>query len=151
MRSPRNSWNAAVSRADRLVVVRPQAVEHGVAELVVDDVGRQARVDASLVAVEVVELQRLAGPVVIGVLAVAGMRHHDQPVALERPADAAAEPEAALEEVERVLQRRPDAQLMKLESFDRVAVERRAVRRADSNSSLRSQTAGGVSVLLVES
>ena len=92
--------------------MRPQAVEHGVAELVVHDVGRKAGKDRALVAVEPVELQRLAGTVVVGVLAVSGVRHDDQPVALERPTDPAAEPEAALEEVERVLNDRPDAQLM---------------------------------------
>ena len=32
-------------RHDRFDEVRPDAVEHGVAELVVDDVGRQARVE----------------------------------------------------------------------------------------------------------
>ena len=53
---------------DRFVVVRADAVEHGVAELMIDDVGRQAGIDAlarSLLAgIEIVELQRLALAVV---------------------------------------------------------------------------------------
>ena len=99
-----NSWNAAVSGRTDFDVVRADAVEHGVAELVIDDVGRQAGVDTLLAAIEVVELQRLALPVVVGVLARAGVRNDDQAVAFEAPGDAAAEAEAALEEVERTLQ-----------------------------------------------
>ena len=112
-------------RVDRLVVMRAQPVEHGVAELVVHDVGGQTGEDGALVAVEPVKLQRLAGPVVIGVLAVPGVRHDDQPVALERPTDSAAKREAALEEIESVLHDRPDAELMILIKVFRFSIEDR--------------------------
>ena len=98
----------------RLDEVRPDAVEHGVAELMIDDVGREAGVDALLAAIEIVELQRLALPVVVRVLARAGVRHDDQPVALESPGNAPPEPGPAFEEVERALDDRPDVDLMEL-------------------------------------
>jgi hypothetical protein len=114
-------------RTDRFVEIRPQAVEHRVAEFVVHDVGGKAGVDASLVAVEPIELERLAGPIVIGVFAVTGMRHDDQAVTLERPTDPSAKREAALEEIERVLNRGPDAELVILEERDRLSIEDGAV------------------------
>ena len=40
-----------------LVVVGPHAVEHGVPELVVDDVGREAGVDGGIITCEIVELK----------------------------------------------------------------------------------------------
>ena len=139
-------------RADGLEVIGPQAVEHGVAELVVDDVGGQAGEDRALLAVEPIELQRLGGPVVVGVLAIAGVRHDDQPVALERPADPAAEPGAALEEIQRVLNDRPDAQLMVLIELLRLVIENGLpVGRQIAVLSSRFQIAGGVSTFLVAS
>ena len=35
-------------RSDDFVVMRPQTVEHGVAEFMIDDVGREASVDTPL-------------------------------------------------------------------------------------------------------
>ena len=125
--------------------MRPDAVEHGVAELVVDDVGRQARVDALVAAIEVVELQRLALPVVVGVLAGAGVRNDDQPVALEPPGNAAPEAEPAFEEIERALHDGPHIHLVELRRLGVAPIERRAVRGQEASRSL-SQRAGGASV-----
>ena len=74
--------------------------------------------------VEVVELQRLAVAVVEGVLAEAGMRDDDQPVALERPWDRASQADGILEERQRTLQQRPDAHLVELERVDGALVDR---------------------------
>ena len=62
-------------------------------------------------AVEIVELKRFAVAIVKGVLAITGMRHDDEPVALEAPFDAPTKSEAILKEIERVLKRSPDIHL----------------------------------------
>ena len=63
--------------ADALHEVRPHTIQYRVPELVIDNVGRQAGVDALVAIVEVVELQRLAGAIVERVLTVTGMRNDD--------------------------------------------------------------------------
>ena len=112
---------------DGFVVMRANAVEYGMAKLVIDDVGREAGVDAlaraPLAAVEVVELQGLAVSVIESVFAVAGMWYDDETVALEPPRDTAAKTEAAFEEVECVLQRRPDVHLAELRGTKIIAIE----------------------------
>src|SRR5215475_7959884 len=112
---------------ERFVEKWPDAVEHSVAKFMINDIARQAGVDALLPVVEPIELQRLAGPVVIGVLAVSGMGNYDQSIAFECPTDPAAEPKAAFEEIERILNNRPHAELMELGTGDCFFVERRAV------------------------
>src|SRR5687768_11573720 len=103
--------------------MRAQAVEDGMAELVVHDVGGQTGEDRALVIVEPVKLQRLAGAVVVGILAVSGVRYDDQPVPLERPADSSAQGGAALEEIQRILNDRPDAELMILVEVLRLSIQ----------------------------
>ena len=94
---------------DTFVKMRSQSIEHGMAKFVVDDVARKASVDGPVRAVEVIELQRFAHSVVIGILSVACMRQDDQTVTLEGPGDTSAEAKPALEIVERILHRRPYA------------------------------------------
>ncbi len=84
-------------------------------EFVIDDVGREARIDTFLVAVEIVELQRFALPVVESVLTIAGVWNDDQPAAFETPQNSPPESEAVLEEVECTLQYRPHIDLVKLQ------------------------------------
>ena len=109
-------------------VVGTDAVQHRVAELVVDDVGREAGEDAFLAAIEVVELERFALAIVVGVLAGAGVGDDDQPVALEAPGNGAAEPEAAFEEVQGALHERPGVDLVELRDVRVVSIEPRALR-----------------------
>src|SRR3546814_1643617 len=69
----------------------------------------------------------LAFTIVVRVFAVARMRHDDQTIALEPPADAAAQASAAFVEIERVLQRRPDVDLMELRCVEVAAVKDDAI------------------------
>ena len=78
------------------------------------------------------------------------MRHEDQPVSLEGPTDSPAKRKAAFEEIQGVLTDGPHAELVELGRPFRRSVEER-YRRARDNVPFRSQTAGGVSVLPVES
>src|SRR3546814_20844557 len=70
----------------------------------------------------------LAFTIVVRVFAVARMRHDDQTIALEPPADAAAQASAAFVEIESVLPRRPDVDLMELRRVEVAAVKADAVR-----------------------
>ena len=110
-----------------LAIKRPHAIEHSVAEFMIDDIGRKAGMHPLAIVVEIVELQGFAVAVVISVLAVARMRHDDQTIALKSPADTAAETRAALVEIERVLQRRPDVDLVELRRVEIVAIEDDAI------------------------
>src|SRR5262249_23807737 len=119
-------------RRGGFVEVGPDAVEHGMAKLVIDNISRKAGVDAIFAAVEVIELQRFALPIVKRVLAETGMRQDDQPAAFEAPEDFSPEAETAFIEVEGVLYDRPGMDLMELQivlnGFDALDVlERLAV------------------------
>ena len=103
-------------RGRDLVVVRLQAVEHGVPQLMGDDVVRQAGEDLlARTTFEVKEVQGAGLAVVVGVLPVPGVRQHLQPTAGERPRNAAAEYVGRLEQLERVVDRRPGVHLMERE------------------------------------
>ena len=65
------------------VEIRPHSIQHGVAELVVNNVGGQTGVNRVLLIPEIVKLQRLAVAVIEGIFAIARVRDDDEPVAFE--------------------------------------------------------------------
>ena len=136
---------------NRFMIVRTDAVEHGVTELVIDDVGREAGkrpLALSIhVRIEVVELKRLAIAVVVGVLAVAGVGHDDKSVAFEAPLDTPPQAETALEEVEGVLERRPDIHLAELRGIRVVAIDNLAFRSLRSGRDRHSIAPAGSGLL----
>jgi hypothetical protein len=101
-------------RSDRLDVVGTHTVEDRMRELVIDDVRREAGIDGVRAVVEIVELQRFTFAVVERVLAVSGMGHDNQSIALESPRNSSAETEPAFEELQRALYYSPDVDLVRL-------------------------------------
>lgn len=79
-----------------------------------NDIVRQAGIDPLGLGAAVVELQRLALPVIVRVFTVPGMRHDNQSIAGKSPWDAPAKGTRVLEIVQDLLNDRPDVYLAEL-------------------------------------